>query len=119
MFALQELVIVTELLNEIPTDQPLVLELPLLVTVTLATKPLPQLFKLTEQLRPPPPPLELDELELLELELLLDELELLELDELELELLDEPLPPLICPAEAVNVTRSSPEPSSLRSILSV
>jgi hypothetical protein len=57
--------------------------------------------------------LELEELdELLLEELLDDELELLELPE-ELEL------PLIAPAEAVSVTRSILEPSSLRTILSV
>lgn len=87
--ALHEFVMFTELLKLTPTDQPLIEELPLLVTVKLATKPLPQLFRLTEQLTPPLPPL-LEELELLleeELELLDDELELLD-DELEL-LLDE------------------------------
>jgi 8-oxo-dGTP pyrophosphatase MutT (NUDIX family) len=40
----------------------------------------------------------------------LDELELLELDELEL--LEVPPPPPIVPADGVNVTRSSREPSS-------
>jgi hypothetical protein len=83
------LVIVTELPVLTPTDQPLIDELPLLVTVILATKPLPQLFRLTEQLTPPEPPLELllDD----ELELLLEEFELLDDEELELleELVDE------------------------------
>jgi hypothetical protein len=63
-----------------------------------------------------------DELELLALEVELldeleDELELLELDELEL--LELPPSPLIVPAEAVNVTRSSRAPSSRLEIRSV
>jgi hypothetical protein len=91
---------------------------------------------ISEQL-PPPEELLLDELELLDElleELLLDELEelLLEFEELELlleelddelellELLDEPPElPLIVPAEAVSVTRSSLDPSSRRRIRSV
>jgi hypothetical protein len=71
-----------------------------------------------------------DELELLELEeLLLDELLEDELDEellledelelLELEELEELVPLLNTPAEAVSVTRSSLAPSSLRSIRKV
>jgi hypothetical protein len=94
----------------------------------------------TPQAQPPleEPLLELEELLEDELELLLDELdeldelleddelELLELEELEMPLLDEdedellvPDEPLIVPAEAVSVTRSSFEPSSLLRILSV
>jgi hypothetical protein len=76
-----------------------------------------------------PEELELDELELLldeleellddelldeELELLLEELELLEVEEVEVPL----EPPVIDPAEAVRMTRSSLDPSSRRSILS-
>lgn len=85
-----------------------------------------------------PPVLELEELLLEELELdeeLLEELELDELlleellDELELELeleledelelLEEPEPPLIVPADAVRITLSSLDPSSLLRIRSV
>lgn len=71
---------VTGLPNATSKDQPLVGELPLLATVMLATKPLPQLFRSTLQLTASPPPLdeELEELlEELELddELLFDELE--------------------------------------------
>ena len=87
-FAPHELPIETEFAVEIFADHPLTLELPLLVTVKLETKPPPQSFTLTEQPRLPPPVLPLDELELLLEELELDdELELLEelLDELELE----------------------------------
>ena len=101
------------------TDQPLVEEPPLLVTVKLAVKPLPQsLISPTEQLTPADPPDELDEEELDELllELLLEELELL-LDEL-LEL-DDPEPLVISPVEAVSVTLSSPAPSSRLNIRKV
>jgi hypothetical protein len=63
----------------------------------------------------------LEEVELLEdeVELLLEEVELLEDDEVELELLDELELPLIEPAEAVSVTRSSRAPSSRLTIRSV
>ena len=91
IFALHELPTLTEFAVPIFIDQPLTLELPLLVTVKLAVKPPPQSLTLTAQPRPPLPPL--DELELLdeleELEELEDELEDEELEELEL-LEDEP-----------------------------
>ena len=86
IFALQALPTLTELPVLKFTDQPFLLELLLLVTVKLATKPPPQSFTLTEHPRLPPPP-PLDELELLD-----------ELDELEeelLELLDELLDELL------------------------
>jgi hypothetical protein len=75
----------------------------------------------------PPPELLLDvELEVLLLvledvlvDVLLDVLEDVLLDVLELVELDELLPPLMLPADAVNVTRSSCEPSSRRSMRSV
>lgn len=97
------------------TDQPLVDELPLLVTVKLAVNPLPQsLMSPTEQLIPTGPPDVLDE-ELDELlELLVEELELL-LDEL-LELSD---PLVISPVDAVSVNLSSPALSSRLSIRKV
>ena len=85
---------------------------------------LPELPPVAIGVHVPPP----DELELLDEdeddELELDEVlpdEELELLEDELELLDEELfePPLIVPAEAVNVTRSSLAPSSRRRIRSV
>lgn len=111
--AFHELTTLTELPKLKLTDQPLVDALPLLVTVKLAVKPLPQsLTSPTEQLIPLGPPDVLDEeLDELLLELLLEELELL-LEELELLLeelleLEDPDPLVICPVEAVSVTLSS------------
>lgn len=103
MFALQELPTLIEFAVPIFIDQPFTLELPLLVTMKFAVKPLPQSLTLTAHPSSPLPPLEelelLDELEEDELdELEDDELEELEDDELEeldeLELLEDEPPQL-------------------------